>query len=81
MRKTLGKVEVWDLAEVAGEMEVNVETVREYVRAGKLPARKFGIKYWVTVDDLSRWARGELPWQQGLSDPFAPEIPDDDPIE
>lgn len=61
--KRMGDTTVWDLDEVATHMEVTVNTVRQYVREGKLPARKFGKKYWVTADDLGRWARGELDWQ------------------
>ena len=64
--KRMGDTTVWDLAEVAVHMDVTLETVRQYVREGKLPAQKFGKKYWVTAEDLGRWARGELPWQSGI---------------
>ena len=64
--KRMGDTTVWDLTEVAVHMDVTIETVRQYVREGKLPAQKFGKKYWVTAEDLGRWARGELPWQSEL---------------
>jgi excisionase family DNA binding protein len=68
--KRMGNTTVWDLDEVATHMEVTIETVREYVREGKLPAQKFGRKYWVAEEDLGRWAKGELPWQTGIPDIF-----------
>lgn len=81
MKKKMGTVEVWDLNEVSEEMEVGIETVRQYVRDGKLPAQKFGTKYWVTTETLGKWAKGELPWQNGTIDPLRKKIPEGETIE
>jgi len=58
-KRMMGTTEMWDVPEIAHSMNVQMETVRRYIRTGKLPAIRFGYHWWVSVDALNRLAQGE----------------------
>lgn len=41
--------------EVADRLQVSVWRVRRWIRAGSLPARRIGVRYYVTEAALARW--------------------------
>lgn len=51
-------LKVEDLAEVLG---CNTETIRRYIRQGKLKAQKIGRRYYVSKDNLKTFANGGTP--------------------
>lgn len=51
-------LKVEDLAEVLG---CNMETIRRYIRQGKLKAQKIGRRYYVSKDNLKTFANGGTP--------------------
>ena len=48
-------LKVEDLAKV---FDCNKETIRRYVRTGKLKARKIGKRYWVSRENLKAFTNG-----------------------
>jgi excisionase family DNA binding protein len=46
--------------EVAARLGRDPETVRRWIRSGRLPARKVGTQHVVDEEDLKRLARGGL---------------------
>ena len=41
--------------EVAQRLRLNVNTIYEYIRMGKLPAARFGNRYRITESDLTQF--------------------------
>lgn len=48
-------MKVFSSAEVASLTGLHIETVREYLRSGRLPAKRIGRTYVVFEGDLRRW--------------------------
>lgn len=42
--------EVYTVNDIAQSLDINIETVREYIKGGKLKASKVGRKYIITAD-------------------------------
>jgi excisionase family DNA binding protein len=59
MKRVIGELVVYDVAEVASVLDMQEETIREYIRFGKLRANKVGRKYWIDEADLQSFVRGE----------------------
>ncbi|MHB9002685.1 MAG: helix-turn-helix domain-containing protein, partial [Coriobacteriia bacterium] len=55
--------ELWDIATVAAYLGVSERTVYNRVRAGELPAIKFGRLWRVRPGDLDSWLRAATPAQ------------------
>lgn len=62
--KMVGDMKLYDVIGIAELMQVSEETVRTYIRAGKLPASKFGGRFWIKEESIQAWMDGTLPWQQ-----------------
>lgn len=45
-------MKVYDLNEVCELLKMNIQTIRIYIKEGKLKASKIGRKYIITEDDL-----------------------------
>jgi excisionase family DNA binding protein len=43
---------VYDLRDLSKKLKISVRTLREYVKAGKLKAKKIGRAYYVTESNL-----------------------------
>jgi hypothetical protein len=43
---------VYDLKELSGKLNIGIRTLREYVKKGKLKAKKIGKAYYVTEPNL-----------------------------
>ena len=51
--------------EVANILRLNVNTVYEYIRMGKLRAARFGNRYRITEDDIQRFVEHQVTAQEG----------------
>lgn len=51
----LGSVVFYSIEDIANELQTHPETIRIYIRQGKLKAAKFGKKYWVTEESLKKY--------------------------
>lgn len=45
------------MPEIAERFGVNPETVREWIREKKLPARMLGLRYYALEEDVERFAK------------------------
>jgi hypothetical protein len=52
-----------DLAEVVDKTGMNLITIRNYIKEGKLNAKKVGVKYWVSETALAEF------FETGSSEP------------
>ena len=59
MSMELGNLRLYKLHEIAKTFGVTVKALRDYCRAGKLPARKIGSKWFVTESALEDFFRGD----------------------
>ena len=57
MPKQLGNVITYDLPEIKAAFNVSIEALRDYCRAGELPARKCGSKWFVEESALKEFFR------------------------
>lgn len=56
MPKQIGQTKLYTVDEVSRMLELTAVTVRVYIRAGKIKARKIGTRYHVTEKDLEKYA-------------------------
>jgi len=56
-----GELELFKVEDIAKELDVNMETIRRYIRQGKLKAQKIGRRYYVSKDNLKAFANGGTP--------------------
>ena len=54
MRK-IGSTVLWDVNEVAKHLNTHAETVKNYIRQGKLKAKKFGRSYLITEEAIREY--------------------------
>ena len=47
----------YDVREVAAKCHVVAETVRRWTQAGRLPFRKFGLKTYISQEDLKAFQK------------------------
>lgn len=59
-----GELELFKAEDIAKELRVNLETVRRYIRRGKLKAQKIGRRYYVSKDNLKAFANGVTPTEK-----------------
>ena len=52
MAGTLNYTEVYTTAQAAEVLQINIQTLRKWIREGKLPASKLGSDYRVTGEDI-----------------------------
>lgn len=55
----MNNMKMFTLQELAEDMGVNVETVRRYIRAGKLKGVKVGTRNLVSEESYTRFLNGE----------------------
>lgn len=51
---------MYTVAEVADKLKLDVETIRVYIRAGELPAHKFGREYRIKETDYESFVDSKL---------------------
>lgn len=57
----LGELRAFTVKEVADNFGVTIMTIRNYIKSGKLKARKVGVKYYITEDNLREFFEGVEP--------------------
>lgn len=55
----LEKTTAYDTVETAEKLGVTVNTIRRYLREGRIRCQKIGHKYYVTEDTLKEFLDGE----------------------
>lgn len=53
--KTAYLKEFYTLEQLAGEINMNVQSIRKFIKAGELEAYKVGNRYMVTRDNVKAW--------------------------
>ena len=53
-----GEIQLYDIEHIAKEFGVCLETVRRYIRKGRLRGQKIGPRYYVSRDALRDFANG-----------------------
>lgn len=48
----IGDIKMYDLQEVSEKIGISVVSLREWIKQGKLKAKKLGVKYYVSEDSL-----------------------------
>jgi excisionase family DNA binding protein len=48
----LESIKMYDLQELSEKLGISVVSLREWIRQGKLKAKKIGVKYYVSEDSL-----------------------------
>lgn len=49
---TLNLMQIYTTAQAAEVLQINIQTLRKWVREGKLPASKLGSDYRITGEDI-----------------------------
>ena len=62
MPKVIGDLTLYDLKELSEKLDMNIQSLRDYVKTGKIKATKFGTKYYVTEEALKEY------FNRGLED-------------
>ena len=52
------EIVIYDLKDLSAKLKLKVRTLREYIKAGKLKAKKVGRSYYVLEPDLLRFMQG-----------------------
>lgn len=58
--RILGRIDVYEVPEVAELLKLRAVTVRRYIRKGRLAARKCGNSYLVTERALTAFLEGSV---------------------
>jgi len=56
-----GEIELLKVEDLAKALNCNMETIRRYIRQGKIKAQKIGRRYYVSKDNLKTFANGGTP--------------------
>ena len=56
----MGGEYMYTVSEVADKLKLDVETIRIYIRAGELPAHKFGREYRIKETDYESFVDSKL---------------------
>ena len=51
----IGELALYDLEELSEKLQVNVRSLRRWIREGKIKAKKVGVKYYVTEQSLNEY--------------------------
>ena len=51
----IGELALYDLEELSEKLQVNVRSLRRWIREGKIKAKKVGVKYYITEQSLSEY--------------------------
>ena len=55
-----GEIELLKAEDVAKVIGCNTETIRRYIRTGKIKAQKIGRRYYVSKDNFKAFANGVI---------------------
>ncbi len=55
MPKTIGKIRLYSLKELSRKLDVNIVTLRTYIRTGRLKGAKMGVQWMVSEDNLREY--------------------------
>ena len=55
----LDTVTAYDLKETAELLHLNIQTIRKYIKLGKIRAQKVGRSYYVTDETIAEFIKGE----------------------
>jgi len=62
----IGGVRVFDVREVAKKFRVSVPTIRRYVKSGRLPGQRMGVKWYISEAGLNEFfLRGYIKPKKG----------------
>ena len=53
-----GEIELLKVEDIANTLDVSLETIRRYMRTGKLKAQKIGRRYYVSKDSFKDFVNG-----------------------
>jgi len=56
-----GEIELLKVEDISQALDVNMETIRRYIRTGKLKAQKIGRRYYVSKDNFKAFTDGGTP--------------------
>jgi excisionase family DNA binding protein len=56
-----GAVELLTVEDITSRLNVSDQTLRRYIREGKLKARKVGRQYYITKENFIKYLNGETP--------------------
>lgn len=56
-----GEIELLKVEDLAEALKCHIETIRRYIRAGKLKAQKIGKRYYVSKENLKAFVNGITP--------------------
>lgn len=51
----IGELRLYDLEELSEKLQVNVRSLRRWIREGKIKAKKVGVKYYITEQSLKEY--------------------------
>ena len=51
----IGELKLYDLEELSDKLQVNVRSLRRWIREGKIKAKKLGVKYYITEQNLTEY--------------------------
>jgi len=56
-----GEIELLKVEDIAKALSCNMETIRRYIRQGKIKAQKIGRRYYVSKENLKTFTNGGTP--------------------
>jgi len=56
-----GEIELLKVEDIGKTLDVSLETIRRYIRTGKLKAQKIGQRYYVSKDSFKAFVNGTGP--------------------
>ncbi len=51
----IGQLRLYDLEELSEKLQINIRSLRKWIREGKIKAKKVGVKYYVTEQSLNEY--------------------------
>ena len=51
----LGKIKIFSISDLSKDLNINISTLRKYLKEGKLKGQKLGNKYYITEDNLKHF--------------------------
>jgi len=51
----IGQLTLYDLEELSEKLQINIRSLRKWIREGKIKAKKVGVKYYVTEQSLNEY--------------------------
>jgi excisionase family DNA binding protein len=51
----IGQLRLYDLEELSEKLQINIRSLRKWIREGKIKAKKVGVKYYITEQSLNEY--------------------------